>query len=96
MGNLVMAMIAHDGKKPEMVAFAHRNRRKLGRYRLVATGTTGKMLIEQVGLQVAPCSQAPTAAMLRSLPVPPPARCRLSSFSWTRSMPTPTSQTSRG
>lgn len=50
--NTVIALIAHDGKKPEMVAFANRNKRKLSRYQLIATSTTGKMLIEQVGLKV--------------------------------------------
>jgi methylglyoxal synthase len=48
----VIALIAHDGKKPEMVAFANRNKRKLGRYHLIATSTTGKLMVEQVGLQV--------------------------------------------
>jgi methylglyoxal synthase len=52
MDSVVIALIAHDGKKPEMVAFAHRNKRKLARYQLIATSTTGKMLMEQVGLQV--------------------------------------------
>ncbi len=52
MDDATIAMIAHDGKKPEMVAFAHRNKRKLSRFRLVATSTTGKMLVEQVGLEV--------------------------------------------
>ena len=52
MDNVAIALIAHDGKKPEVVAFAHRNKRKLSRFHLVATSTTGKMLIEQVGLQV--------------------------------------------
>ena len=50
--SVVIALIAHDGKKPEMVAFAHHNRRKLSRYHMIATSTTGKLLVEQVGLQV--------------------------------------------
>jgi methylglyoxal synthase len=48
----VLALISHDGKKPEMVAFANRNKRKLNRYHLIATNTTGKMLREQVGLDI--------------------------------------------
>jgi len=52
MDNKVIALIAHDGKKAAMVAFAQRNKRKLGRYRLVATSTTGKMLQEQLGFEV--------------------------------------------
>ncbi len=52
MQSTVIVLIAHDGKKPEMVAFAQRNKRKLSRFSLVATSSTGKLLIEQVGLQV--------------------------------------------
>jgi methylglyoxal synthase len=49
---VTIAMIAHDGKKPEMMTFARRNKKKLGRFKIVATGTTGTMLIERVGLEV--------------------------------------------
>ena len=52
MDSEVIALISHDGKKPEMVAFARRNRDKLRLLHLVATGSTGRMLIEQVGLEV--------------------------------------------
>lgn len=52
MDEQAIALIAHDGKKPEMAAFALRNKQKLSRLRLVATGTTGKMLQDQVGLTV--------------------------------------------
>ena len=45
----VLALISHDGKKPDMVAFALRNKAKLSRYRLIATSTTGKMLMEPRG-----------------------------------------------
>ncbi len=47
-----IALIAHDRKKADMVAFATFNREKLSRYHLIATGTTGKMLQEKVGLEV--------------------------------------------
>ena len=47
-----IALIAHDGKKADLVAFATFNREKLAEYRLVATGTTGKLLQEKVGLEV--------------------------------------------
>jgi len=47
-----IALIAHDRKKADMVAFATFNREKLSRYHLIATGTTGKMLHEKVGLEV--------------------------------------------
>ena len=47
-----IAMIAHDGKKADMVAFATYNREKLQRFRLLATESTGRLLIEKVGLEV--------------------------------------------
>ena len=47
-----IAIVAHDGKKAEMVAFATFNREKLKGYRLIATGRTGKLLQEKVGLEV--------------------------------------------
>jgi methylglyoxal synthase len=47
-----LALIAHDGKKADMVAFALAHRDVLKRYELVATNTTGKMLIDKAGLPV--------------------------------------------
>ena len=48
----VLALIAHDGKKADMVAFATFNREKLASYHLIATATTGKLLSTKVGLEV--------------------------------------------
>ena len=47
-----IALIAHDGKKADMVAFATFNREKLMDFNLIATATTGRLLIEKVGLDV--------------------------------------------
>ncbi len=47
-----IALIAHDGKKADMVAFATFNREKLKNYHLIATETTGKLLHDKVGLEV--------------------------------------------
>ncbi|RMG90064.1 MAG: methylglyoxal synthase [Chloroflexi bacterium] len=47
-----LALIAHDGKKADMVAFALENKEVLQRYKLVATSTTGQMLAEKAGLEV--------------------------------------------
>lgn len=47
-----LALIAHDGKKDEMVEFATAHKHVLERYELVATGTTGKLLQDQCGLNV--------------------------------------------
>ena len=55
----VIALIAHDGKKDDMLAFAAENRDKLAGYHLVATGTTGRQLQEQVGLDVERCLSGP-------------------------------------
>jgi len=47
-----IALIAHDGKKADMVAFATFNRDKLARFNLIATATTGRLLTEKVGLDI--------------------------------------------
>ena len=47
-----LAIIAHDGKKADLVAFATFNRQRLQRCELLATGTTGTLLVEKVGLNV--------------------------------------------
>lgn len=47
-----IALIAHDGKKADMVAFATFNRDRLMNFDLIATGTTGSLLTEKVGLDV--------------------------------------------
>ncbi len=46
-----LAVIAHDGKKPEMVAFLLNNKALLNQVNLYATGTTGGH-VEKSGLQV--------------------------------------------
>jgi methylglyoxal synthase len=46
-----LALIAHDGKKPEMVAFVLQNREALTGATLYATGTTGGH-IEAAGIEV--------------------------------------------
>jgi methylglyoxal synthase len=47
-----IALIAHDGKKADMVAFATFNREKLRAHHLVATASTGRLLTDKVGLEV--------------------------------------------
>ncbi len=47
-----IALIAHDSKKPDMVAFAGRYRAVLAGYRLIATGTTGGKIQAETGLSV--------------------------------------------
>jgi len=43
---LTIALVAHDQKKDDMVAFARRHTELLSRCRLVATGTTGGRITE--------------------------------------------------
>ncbi|RIH88455.1 methylglyoxal synthase [Calidithermus roseus] len=47
-----LALIAHDGKKADMVSFAKDHREILSRYKLIATGTTGRLLRQKAGLEV--------------------------------------------
>jgi methylglyoxal synthase len=47
-----VALIAHDNKKDDMIAFALDHRDILERYHIIATGTTGKLINEKVGLNV--------------------------------------------
>ncbi len=47
-----LALIAHDGKKADMIAFAIQNRDLLSRFALVGTGTTGKLIQDKAGLPV--------------------------------------------
>jgi methylglyoxal synthase len=43
-----LALVAHDQKKDDMVAFAREHHRRLADFRLVATGTTGARIMEAV------------------------------------------------
>ncbi len=47
-----IALIAHDGKKDEMEAFAIANQDKLKRFELIATGSTGTIIASKTGLNV--------------------------------------------
>lgn len=47
-----IALIAHDGKKEEMIKFTARYKAKLSEFDLIATGTTGGLVKDKVGLDV--------------------------------------------
>ena len=47
-----IALIAHDGKKADMVAWATYNRKALAHYQLVATESTAHLMQNKVGLEV--------------------------------------------
>ncbi|MBF2036695.1 MAG: methylglyoxal synthase [Leptolyngbyaceae cyanobacterium T60_A2020_046] len=47
-----IALIAHDRKKDDIVAFAQRHRHILSRYQLIATGTTGQRIQQGTDLPI--------------------------------------------
>jgi methylglyoxal synthase len=47
-----IALVAHDAKKQEMVAWARANSERLRPHRLWATGTTGSLVAEATGLDI--------------------------------------------
>ena len=47
-----VALIAHDGKKADMLAFAMSNKEVLSKYRLIATNTTGTLIADKTGLPI--------------------------------------------
>jgi methylglyoxal synthase len=48
----VIALIAHDNKKQDLVEWARFNLTTLRRHHLVATGTTGGLLERELGLEI--------------------------------------------
>ena len=51
-GKKVLALIAHDGKKADMVGYAIEHREVLKAYSLVGTGTTARLVNEKAGLDM--------------------------------------------
>src|SRR5688500_19009461 len=47
-----IALIAHDNMKPTLIEWVRRNQSMLRTHHLCATGTTGKLLKEQLGLKI--------------------------------------------
>lgn len=55
-----LALVAHDAKKDDMVAFARSHSSKLSAYRLVATGTTGGRIRDACPeLEITPLKSGP-------------------------------------
>jgi methylglyoxal synthase len=54
-----LALIAHDRKKDDLLRFAQRHVDQLNRYLLVATGTTGLRLQEELDLTVERVAHGP-------------------------------------
>lgn len=55
----MIALIAHDKKKPELLQFVRDHRDFFVEQKLLATGTTGKMLVEELGLDVERVASGP-------------------------------------
>ena len=49
---MTIALVAHDSKKELMVQFCTAYRHILAQHHLIATGTTGRLVEENVGLPV--------------------------------------------
>lgn len=47
-----VALIAHDEKKPDIIDLAQEHEELLRQYELIATGTTGKRLMEETELEI--------------------------------------------
>ncbi|MEQ3640301.1 MAG: methylglyoxal synthase [Alteromonas sp.] len=52
MSKLTLALVAHDHKKPELLAWANQHKKILEQCNLVATGTTGGLVADEIGLPV--------------------------------------------
>lgn len=60
-----VALVAHDNKKPDLVGWCKHNKKLLENYRLIATGTTGKLLNEETGLEVVRLQSGPLGGDLQ-------------------------------
>ncbi|MBK6765082.1 MAG: methylglyoxal synthase [bacterium] len=56
---MVIAMIAHDAKKHDLVEWAEFNKETLARHSIFATGTTGELVCAATGLEVTRLKSGP-------------------------------------
>jgi methylglyoxal synthase len=54
-----VALVAHDNKKKDLLEWAEFNRGTLARHELCGTGTTGKVLAQQLDLEVTKLQSGP-------------------------------------
>jgi methylglyoxal synthase len=54
-----IALVAHDNKKQDLLEWARFNRGSLARHELYATGTTGRLLREELDLRVVSLQSGP-------------------------------------
>ena len=60
-----IALVAHDHKKADLLEWAQYNRGTLAQHKLYATGTTGRMISEELDLPVSGCRADRWAATSR-------------------------------
>ena len=60
-----IALVAHDNKKNDLRAWARFNKGILARHELLATGTTGLLIEEEVGLKVTRLNSGPLGGDLQ-------------------------------
>ncbi len=60
-----IALVAHNGRKDQMVHFAGQHIDVLSRFEIVATSTTGGLLVDTLGLTVHRCLSGPLGGDLQ-------------------------------
>lgn len=60
-----IALVAHDHKKDDLIAWCKHNKKVLKDFYLIATGTTGKLLMREVGLEVQRLQSGPLGGDLQ-------------------------------
>ena len=55
----VISLVAHDAMKEKLVDWANKHKDELSKFDIVATGTTGGRLIDEVGLDVKQLKSGP-------------------------------------
>ena len=54
-----IALVAHDNRKKDLIAWVKRNKDSLSKHFLFGTGTTGKLITEETGLPVKTYNSGP-------------------------------------
>lgn len=79
-----LAVIAHDNKKVDLIAWATFNRDTLAQFDLVATRHTARLVRDKLGLEVEELLSGPEGATRRSRPASPRVTSTWCSSSWIR------------